>query len=50
MPYDEDFGNDFDDDFDDYDDYDDSMNGDHESALESVYGPLEDGMYDRDWE
>jgi hypothetical protein len=30
-------------------DYDDSMDGDHESALESVYGP-EDSYLDSSWE
>lgn len=29
-----------------YDDIDDSMDGDHESALESVYGPSDEGQYD----
>jgi hypothetical protein len=47
---------DYDDDYDDNYDYADHpeyfevMDGDHESALESVYGPSEDGMCDRDWE
>jgi hypothetical protein len=28
---------------------DESMDGDHESALESVYGPMDEGQYDNDF-
>lgn len=39
-----------DDDDQNYDDFDDSMDGDHESALESVYGPNEmPDDYDGPW-
>jgi hypothetical protein len=28
---------------------DESMDGDHESALESVYGPMDEGQYDESY-
>lgn len=37
-------------DVDSEEEYDDSLDGDHETALESVYGPSEDSYLDNSWE